>query len=88
MNDSDKILTYLLKDEVDFKHLKKYGFIKSWAGFYVTVDANNFIEISINPVNLIIESEENNSTLKMMVCDGLVEKLGQMTIFDYEGAKE
>lgn len=88
MSDSDKILTYLLKDEVDFKQLKKYGFIKSWDGFYVTVDAKSFIEVLINPINRIIESEENDPIFKKMICDGLVERLGQMTIFDYEGAKE
>lgn len=88
MNDHDKALACLLKNEIDFKHLKKYGFIKSWDGFYVIVDTNNFIEISINPVSRIIKFEENNFVLKRMVCDGLVDRLDQMTIFDYKGVKE
>lgn len=83
MNESSGILTYLLKDEVDFKQLKKYGFIKSWDGFYVILDKDNFIEVSVNPITKIIETEENNFVLKRMITDELVYCLGQTTIFNF-----
>lgn len=72
MSEEEQI--YKLKENVALKELKKYGFIKSWAGFYVYVDKNNYIDIEINPVTREIIEYDENLVLKQLEIAGFIER--------------
>lgn len=65
-----------IKDNITLKELKKYGFSKSWAGFYVYADKDDFVEIAINPITKEIDCDDDHPVLKQMQLDNLIENAG------------
>ncbi|MEI3508763.1 MAG: hypothetical protein V8R01_06670 [Bacilli bacterium] len=47
-----------IKDDVDLSKLKKFGFIKSWSGFWVITDKDNYIIASINPITYELDTDD------------------------------
>ena len=55
-----------IKDNVDLKKLKKFGFKKSWSGFYVYVDNDYYIEIQINSLTKMIAGDYEHPVLNYL----------------------